>query len=210
MAITLKICGITNWADAKRAVDVGADLLGFNFYGPSPRFVTVSDAKRIVKRLPHDVKAIGIFVNDDLDDIEDIASMVGLEGVQLHGEEPRQQVAQLARRWPVIKAFRVKPGFRVGSLRGYEKAYAFLLDGFNRKARGGTGESFDWSVARRASRYGRVFVAGGITPENVAQAIAEADPDGIDVCSGVESAPGKKDAAKLRALGAALRAAGWR
>ena len=183
--VRLKICGITSWADAKRAVAAGADMLGFNFYSGSPRFISVSAAKRIVSRLPRGVQAIGIFVNDDPEDMEDIATIVGLHGIQLHGDESPEQVERLARRWAVIKAFRVRRGFRPATLGRYAKAYAFLLDGFSRTAWGGTGKTFDWSVARRARRYGRIFLAGGITPENITQAIAEAKPYAVDVCSGV-------------------------
>ncbi len=172
-------------------------MLGFNFYGPSPRFISVSAAKRIVKKLPRGVEAIGVFVNDDWDDIADLVGIIGLHGIQLHGEESPEIVAQLARRVPVIKAFRVRPGFGLTTLRRYPEAFAFLLDGFSRKARGGTGKTFDWSVARRASRCGRIFLAGGLRPENIAEALAAAKPYAVDVCSGVEASPGRKNEAKL-------------
>jgi phosphoribosylanthranilate isomerase len=143
------------------------------------------------------VQAIGVFVNDFVDDIADMARIACLHGVQLHGEEPPEQIAEVARRLPVIKAFRVRPGFRVAALQAYDIAEAFLLDGFSRAARGGTGKTFDWSVARRAARYGRIFLAGGLTAENVAEALAAAKPYAVDVCSGVEASPGKKDAGRL-------------
>jgi phosphoribosylanthranilate isomerase len=193
----LKICGITNWPDARLAVDAGADMLGFNFYGPSPRFVAVGEAKRIIRRLPRGVEAIGVFVNDSVSEIADITRIAGLHGVQLHGDESPGQVAELARRWPVMKAFRVRPGFRVAALRAYDQAWAFLLDGFSREARGGTGKTFDWSVARLAARFGRVFLAGGLTSANIAEALKTAKPYAVDVCSGVEASPGKKDAGRL-------------
>jgi phosphoribosylanthranilate isomerase len=195
--VRLKICGITNWLDAKLAVDAGADMLGFNFYGPSPRFVAVGEAKRIIHRLPRTVEAIGAFVNDSVSDIADITRVAGLHGVQLHGDESPGQVAELARRWPVMKAFRVRPGFRVAALRAYDQAWAFLLDGFSREARGGTGKTFDWGVARLAARFGRVFLAGGLTSANIAEALKTAKPYAVDVCSGVEASPGKKDAGRL-------------
>jgi phosphoribosylanthranilate isomerase len=197
MTALLKVCGITNWADAKLAVDAGADMLGLNFYPPSPRFVTVSAARRIVKRLPKGVAAVGVFVNDDWDDVADLANIIGLRAVQLHGEETPEEVAKLKRRCKVIKAFRVRPGFDLVGLRRYAKASAFLLDGFSRRTRGGTGKTFDWRVARRAAHYGRIFLAGGLTAENIAEALATAKPYAVDVCSGVEASPGKKDHAEL-------------
>jgi len=204
--VRLKICGITNWPDARRAIEAGADMLGFNFYKASLRYISPTKAKRIVGRLPKRVRAVGIFVNEAPDEIAAIARSAGLNAVQLHGEESPEEVARLARRWAVIKAFRVRRGFRLATLRRYAKAYAFLLDGFSRAARGGTGKSFDWSIARRARRYGRVFLAGGITPVNIAHAIVAARPYAVDACSGVEAEPGIKDASKLRALGEAFRA----
>lgn len=197
MRARLKICGITNWRDAKLAVDAGADMLGFNFYAPSPRFISLRDAKRIIRRLPRRVQAIGVFVNDSVEDMVDMARIAGLHGVQLHGEESPADVMEVARRLPVIKAFRVRGGFRVGALRAYDEAEAFLLDGFSRTARGGTGETFDWSIAQSAARYGRIFLAGGLTAENVADALAAAKPYAVDVCSGVEASPGRKDAGRL-------------
>lgn len=193
----LKVCGITNWPDAKLAVDAGADMLGFNFYRPSPRFVPVREAKRIIQKLPRRVKAIGVFVNESVGHIATVARTAGLHGIQLHGEETPEQVVQLARRWPVIKAFRIRRGFRVAVLHRYRAAHAFLLDGFSRKARGGAGKTFDWSVAQRAARYGRVFLAGGLTAGNIASALAAAKPYAVDVCSGVEASPGQKDDGRL-------------
>ncbi len=197
MSARLKICGITNWPDAKLAVDAGADMLGFNFYMRSPRFVSLREAKRIIRKLPSGVEAIGVFVNDSVSDIADMAGIAGLHAIQLHGEESPEDVAETARRWPVIKAFRVRPGFRPAALRAYGKAEAFLLDGFSRAARGGTGRTFDWSMARRAAHYGRIFLAGGLTAGNIANALTAAKPYAVDVCSGVEASPGKKDSAEL-------------
>lgn len=197
MRTLLKICGITNWEDARLSVDAGADLLGFNFYAPSPRFIPLREAKRIIRKLPRRVQAIGVFVNDSTADIADMAQLAGLHGVQLHGEEPPEDVAELAQRWRVIKAFPVRPGFRVPALGRYAQADAFLLDGYSRAARGGTGRTFDWKLARRAARYGRIFLAGGLRAENIAEALAAAQPYAVDVCSGVEASPGEKDAARL-------------
>ncbi len=205
MRVRIKICGITNWRDAKVAVDAGADALGFNFYSGSARFIEPLKAAEIVRRLPRGVRAVGVFVNEDAAAIQAIARQTGIRWAQLHGEESPQTVARLARRLRVVKAFRVRRGFRVAALARYKSAAAFLLDGFSARARGGTGVGFDWSIARDARRYGRVFVAGGITPENVAAAIRQARPYAMDVCSGVESRPGKKSARKVRALLRAVR-----
>jgi phosphoribosylanthranilate isomerase len=208
--VKIKICGITNWRDAKLASDAGARLLGFNFCPLSPRYIAPADARRIVRRLPAGVQAVGVFVNDPPEDVADLAAVVGFDWVQLHGEEPPATCARLARLFPVLKAFRVRRGFRPSALAPYRASTrrgGFLLDGFSPRLRGGTGKIFDWTLAHRARRYGRVFVAGGLTPENVAEAIRAARPYAVDVCSGVESHPGKKDARRLRALVEQIQAA---
>jgi len=198
--VRVKICGITSWEDAKLAVDAGADALGFNFYPPSPRYITPAQARRIVARMPADVDAVGVFVDELFLKADEIALSVDLDMLQLHGDEPPGVVAEFADFWPVIKAFRIRRGFHLALLGCYSDATAFLLDGFRQRLRGGTGRTFDWDVARRAKRYGRTFLAGGLTPENVGQAILEVQPFGIDVCSGVEARPGKKSPARLREL----------
>jgi len=198
--VRVKICGITNWADAKRAVLGGADLLGFNFYERSPRYVRPAVARGIVRRLPKRVAAVGVFVNESEPKMLEIARTVGLDCLQLHGDEPPKMVARLARSVDVIKAMRVGQSFRPGQIGKFKKASAVLLDGFDKHLRGGTGRTFDWEIARRAARRGRVFLAGGLTPENVGQAIRVAKPYAVDVCSGVESRPGKKDAQRMRVL----------
>lgn len=203
----VKICGITNWRDARLAIEGGADALGFNFYRPSPRYITPARARRIIARLPRGVAAVGVFVDEPLEKVKRIARQAGLDMVQLHGHEAPETVAAAARALPVIKAFRVGPNFRPGALRGYRRARALLLDGFSRRANrsghrlpGGMGRTFDWGVARRARRYGRIILSGGLKPGNVARAIRQARPAAVDVCSGVEARPGKKDPARLRKL----------
>jgi phosphoribosylanthranilate isomerase len=206
--VKVKICGITNWADARRAIESGADLLGFNFVPTSPRYVTPAKARRMVKKLPANISAVGVFENESEEAMLEIARSVGLSQLQLHGDESPAMVARLARnggRLGVIKALRVKKPFRVAQLAAYKRANAILLDGFSRQARGGTGTTFDWHLARRAKRHGRIFLAGGLTPENVAQAIRTARPYAVDVCSGVESRPGKKDALRMRSLVRAVK-----
>jgi phosphoribosylanthranilate isomerase len=199
--VKVKICGITNWADARRAIAGGADLLGFNFVPTSPRYVTPAKARRMVARLPKKIAAVGVFQDEPEEAMLEIALRVGLDQVQLHGDEPPAMVARLRRQLGVIKALRVKKPFRATQLAAYRHADAILLDGYSRKARGGTGKTFDWKIARRAKRLGRrIFLAGGLTPENVSEAIRMAEPYAVDVCSGVESRPGKKDPGRMRRL----------
>ncbi len=198
--VRVKICGITNWTDARLAVKAGADALGFNFYSKSPRYIEPNEARLIATRLPRRVFLVGVFVNASEDDVLRVARNVDLNAVQLHGEETPADVQALSESYPVIKAFRVRGGFSGARLRRYSGASAFLLDGFDANRRGGTGKTFDWSVAKAARRHGAIIVAGGLTPENVAGAIRQARPFGVDVCSGVESSIGKKDPELMRAL----------
>jgi phosphoribosylanthranilate isomerase len=199
--VKVKICGITNWADARCACEAGADFLGFNFYRKSPRYISPARARRIVKRLPRGVTAVGVFVNETGQVLRDTASRVGLRFLQLHGDESPALIADLRRSFAVVKAVRVRKSFRPSELGKFKAASAILLDGFDLRFRGGTGKTFDWSRAGKSQRRrNRIFLAGGITAENVREAVAIAKPYAIDVCSGVEAAPGKKDRAKIKAL----------
>jgi phosphoribosylanthranilate isomerase len=181
-------------------VDLGAHALGFNFYPPSPRSISPAAAWEIVRKLPPLVATVGVFVNWPAHVVAALAGALRLDGVQLHGDEQPGEVKDLARRFGVIKAFATGPRFKLATLAKYKAASAFLLDGYHSVLYGGTGRTADWRLARQASRYGRVIIAGGLRPDNVAQAIAEAQPFGIDVASGVEARPGKKDPRALRAL----------
>ncbi|MDE3135611.1 MAG: phosphoribosylanthranilate isomerase [Acidobacteriota bacterium] len=198
--LRVKICGITSAADARMAVDAGADALGFNFYRPSPRYIEPDAAARIIARLPKRVVKVGVFVDESAPRVREIADAVGLDVVQLHGHERPFRVRHVSQSRPVIKAFRVRPGFPPARLARYPAAAAFLLDGYRPGLQGGTGMRFDWSLAKRAARYGAIILAGGLRPENVVEAISRVRPYAIDICSGVESRPGKKDPAKLREL----------
>jgi phosphoribosylanthranilate isomerase len=198
--VLVKVCGITNWADARRAIAAGADALGFNFYRRSPRYVSPAKAGKIVARLPGRILAVGVFVNEPAGKVRRIARAAKLDWVQLHGGERPAEVAHLAQYYPVVKAFRVRAGFRPARLGRYRRAAAFLLDGFRPGLHGGTGQRFDWRIARQAKRYGKIVLAGGLGPENVAEAIARVRPFAIDVCSGVEARPGKKDPVRLGEL----------
>jgi phosphoribosylanthranilate isomerase len=204
MPTRVKICGITNWEDARLSVDLGASALGFNFYPPSPRAISPSDAWSIIRRVPPFVEAVGVFVNWPPPVVDALARAMRLSAVQLHGGESPREVAELSRKHRVIKAVQVKRGFRVALLARYRAADAFLLDGFAPGLHGGTGRKLEWKLARDARRYGRIILAGGLTPENVSEAIRVADPYAVDVASGVEARPGRKDPAKLRALFAAI------
>jgi phosphoribosylanthranilate isomerase len=186
---------------------LGVDALGFNFYPPSPRSVSPAGAWEIIMRLPPMVAAVGVFVNWPAGVVAALARALRLDAVQLHGHEPPAEARALAGAFRVIKAFNVKQGFRLATLANYSAASAFLLDGFRKGLHGGTGVTADWRLAREAGRYGCVILAGGITPENVRQAVAAARPFAVDVASGVEARPGKKDPAALRELMREIEAA---
>jgi phosphoribosylanthranilate isomerase len=204
--VKVKICGITNWPDARCAMESGADFLGFNFYSGSPRYIAPAAARRIVRRLPKKVVSVGVFVNMPEKKMLRIARTVGLGCLQLHGDESPEAIVRLERDLPVIKAVRVQNSSRVPRLARFQRATAVLLDGFDDSQRGGTGKTFPWSIVRRTKRNGLVFLAGGLTPENVGRAIRMAQPYAIDVCSGVEAKPGKKDPLRVKAFMRAVRA----
>jgi phosphoribosylanthranilate isomerase len=191
--VRVKICGITNSVDALAAIDAGANLLGFNFYEKSPRHVTEAEAAKIRARLPKKIEAVGIFVNASPADVTALRKSLKLDAVQLHGDETPDSVAQIARLMRVIKAFRVEPEFPLATLDEYPEAFAFLFDAALAGQYGGTGRTTDWDVARRAALSRRIILAGCLKVENVAAAVRIVRPYGIDVASGVESEPGKKD-----------------
>jgi phosphoribosylanthranilate isomerase len=203
--VMVKICGITNATDARRAVEAGADFLGFNFYSKSPRYIEPAKARQIALRLPAKVSVVGVFVNESEKTMLEIARTVGLDFLQLHGDESPEMISRLKRTLPVIKAIRVQKSFHPANLTRFGTSDALLLDGFDVHVRGGTGKTFAWDIARRASRYGKIFLAGGLKPENIADAIRIAEPYAVDVCSGVEIEPGKKDSARLKALMQAVK-----
>lgn len=196
--VQVKICGITSAADAQAAIEAGANLLGFNFYPKSPRHISEDQAAEIRSKLPKKVKAVGIFVNWLPADVITLRSSLKLDAVQLHGDESPETVAEIASLVPVIKAFRVEPEFPITNLDEYLRAFAFLFDAAHTDQYGGTGRTTDWDVARRASLKHRIILAGGLKVENVAAAVRIVRPYGIDVASGVESSPGKKDHELLR------------
>jgi phosphoribosylanthranilate isomerase len=196
--ICVKICGITNWPDAEAACEAGGNLLGFNFYDKSLRRVSTADAAQIATKLPKGMEAVGVFVNANPAEIASLRSFVRFNAAQLHGDENAATVSQIARNMPVIKAFRAGAGFQASRFEGYSDVFAFLLDGAHGNQYGGTGHKADWELARSFAQKHRIILAGGLTPENVAEAILCVRPYAVDVASGVESRPGKKDHAKLR------------
>ncbi len=207
LMVRVKICGITNPEDASLAAALGADALGFIFYPKSPRFVRPEAARDIIRGLPPLVLTVGVFVDEEAGLVREMAEKAGLDWVQLHGQESPEYCHTLSRR--VIKVFRVKGDEIYAQISAYQgAAQAFLLDTFKPGIPGGTGETFDWEVARQAKEYGPIILAGGLTPENVAQAIGVAQPAAVDVASGVEKEPGQKDPEKLRAFIESVKMAG--
>lgn len=197
--VRVKVCGLTSLEDALVAVTAGADALGFNFWSGSPRYLRPAQAARIIEHLPPFVTAVGVFVDEDLPRLRAAAALAALSAVQLHGDESPEAVRSLAEDGlQVFKALRVGASFQPALLQRYPGVSAFLLDAEVKGERGGTGQTLDWKRARAAGRYGRVVLAGGLTPENVADAIRQARPYGVDVCSGVETQPGRKDHDRLR------------
>jgi phosphoribosylanthranilate isomerase len=196
--IRVKICGITNAADALAAIDAGANLLGFNFYAKSPRRISETDAAKIRPQLPKKIKAVGIFVNTPPGEVVALCKSLKFDAAQLHGDETPEDVAELAHSLPVYKAFRVEPDFPLSTLEEYSDAFAYLFDAADTGQYGGTGRATDWDVARRAAVSHRIILAGGLKVENVAAAVRIVRPYAVDVASGVESKPGKKDHGLLR------------
>jgi phosphoribosylanthranilate isomerase len=196
--IRVKICGVTSIADAEAACQAGADLIGLNFYEKSPRRVSEADAEKVRAVLPGTVQAVGIFVNVNPSEVVQTCRLLRLDAAQLHGDESPEVVASVARDVRVFKALQVSPDFAVDSLRNYPAASAFLLDAWQAGQYGGTGQTIDWSLARQVAAAHRIILAGGLNAENVGDAIRAVRPYGVDVASGVESKPGKKDHAKLR------------
>jgi len=194
----IKICGITNLPDAERAVQLGADLLGFNFYPASPRYLTPKAAADIIGNLTGSAVAVGLFVNAGIDTIEETLTRCPLGMAQLHGDETNedcQNVAQLGVK--VIKALRIRKPNDIDQARLFH-VDAILLDAFQEHLFGGTGQSFDWSWIKSSPQQ-KIFLAGGITPYNIKQALA-AGTYGVDLCSGVEKSPGIKDPQKMKFL----------
>lgn len=197
--VKLKVCGITSLEDAREAIGCGAEFLGFNFYRKSPRYISPEAARTIIEQLPSGVTTVGIFVNEaQPHDVLEILKVSGVQFAQLHGDEDATYCEAVGAE-RVIKALRVGEGFDVQQILSYP-AWAILLDAFDKNLYGGTGKTANWDVAREAAKLTRLFLAGGLSPENIAEAIQIVEPFAVDVNSGVESAPGVKDFARLKTL----------
>jgi phosphoribosylanthranilate isomerase len=204
--VKVKVCGITNAEDALVAVEAGADALGFIFYENSPRYVVPAVAANIIAELPPLVTPVGVFVNEGLATVRSIMDTCGLAMAQLHGDEKVSYCRELAR--PAMKALRLKDRGSLLALAEYQGrggVRGFVLDTFSELAYGGTGQITDWGLAADVAKSTPILLAGGLTPDNVIEAIRTVRPYGVDVSSGVESAPGKKDHAKIRAFVDAVR-----
>ncbi|MBI3895723.1 MAG: phosphoribosylanthranilate isomerase [Acidobacteria bacterium] len=190
--IFVKLCGIRRMEDAQVAIEAGANALGFNFWKGTPRYISPPEAARIIATVPPSIWRVGVFVDEDPQRVFQIAAETGISALQFHGSESAKYLDQLGP-YEKIKVFKVGTGFEPEQLRPYRSASAFLLDSFAAGLPGGTGKTFDWSQAIRAKEYGRIILAGGLRPQNVEEAIQQVRPWGVDVSSGVETEPGKKN-----------------
>jgi phosphoribosylanthranilate isomerase len=228
MSVRVKICGITTLPDARAAVEAGADALGFMFYAGSKRAVGHAAAAEIIGHLPTGVTRVGVFVDPTVEEVRQAVDCCGLDVVQLHGEESPEFCARIGRSMKpdvlragvarrgqgldrnvaVIKAFRMRDRESLAGLAAYRACAAWLLDSFVAGEAGGTGTGFSWELALAAQAAGHpIILAGGLTPENVLEAVRQVGPYGVDVSSGVESAPGRKEPGKMRAFVSAAKRA---
>jgi phosphoribosylanthranilate isomerase len=206
MDVKVKICGITSVEDALAALEADADILGFVLAEQSPRRVSIETAREIARQLPPTAMRVGVFVNAKVERVMFALRICDFGGLQFHGEEPPAYCQQFG--VPTIKAFRIRDQESLRAMSSYDTDY-YLLDSYLAGQPGGTGETFNWNLAVEARGLGKpVILAGGLTPQNVAEAVRKVQPFGVDVSTGVESAPGKKDRQKMRDFVAAVRGAG--
>ena len=204
----IKICGITNLDDALAAADLGVDFLGFVFSEKSPRQIKIKDAIAIIKSLPSSVATVGLFVDQEELAVKMIFDKCRLDYFQFHGGESPDYCKRIKEKGKVIKAFRIKEERSIEELANYD-VEMYLLDAYNEDKFGGTGAVFNWDLAVKAKKYDRpIIIAGGLNPENVAQALGKVRPYGVDVSSGVEKSPGKKDAQLMKKFIQQVRSAG--
>ena len=210
--IKIKICGITTFADAAAGIEAGADMLGFNFYRLSARYIEPAKANEIIQRVKieelNNASLVGVFVNEAVESIVQIAKDLTLDAIQLHGDETPKICARVKAALPdktIIKALRVNGGFDPQTALDYELA-DIMLDAFHEEMRGGTGRIIDWGVARATRAIvPHLFLSGGLSPENVAEAVARVQPFAVDACSSLESLPGRKDASRMKEFVRAAR-----
>lgn len=194
--VKVKICGITNLEDALASLFGGADAIGFVFYKRSPRYITPEKAASISRILPKRILKVGVFVNAREKDIKRIARLCSLDILQLHGEESPEFCSKL-KRYKVIKAFKVNEDFSFNQLKGY-KTFAYLFDAFSNRRKGGTGRKFDWNLLKNVDKIKhRFFLSGGLSCYNVKCALKAIQPDWVDISTGVELSPGRKDHKKI-------------
>lgn len=210
MTVKIKICGITNLDDARVAIEAGADMLGFNFYRLSSRFIEPGEARKIIESVESEsgVVAVGIFVDEPIESAVETVRISGVAAVQLHGDESVAYCAELKSALngiTIIKALRVSDSFRPETVTSYP-VEAIMLDAFHDNLRGGTGKVIDWTIAKRTGELvPQLFLSGGLSPENVAEAVARVRPFAIDACSRLELSPGRKDPARVKAFVRAAR-----
>jgi len=206
-AIQIKICGVTNATDARACVELGADMIGFNFYPASPRYIDPTIVRGIANTLPARTCAVGIFVDADPAEIRKVAKTAGVRCVQLHGHATPESCSELAREFRVIRALSTDARFEPEHAAVFPECDV-LIDAYHPELRGGTGQTCDWSAARTAMRYTRFLIlSGGLDAQNVGRAITAVTPQAVDVCSGTESAPGVKDHRAIKDFTAAVHAA---
>lgn len=208
--VKIKICGITSLDDARVAIEAGADMLGFNFYRPSARFIDQHEARKIIDRVKREseVSAVGIFVDEPLESVIETVRISGVDAVQLHGDESAAYCAELksgVSGITIIKALRVSDSFQPETVTSYP-VDAIMLDAFHDSLRGGTGKTIDWEIAEKTRELvPQFFLSGGLSPENVAEAIERVQPYAVDACSRLELSPGRKDSSRVKAFVRAAR-----
>jgi phosphoribosylanthranilate isomerase len=206
-SVQIKICGVTNLVDAKACVELGADLIGLNFYLQSPRYIEARVARQIVEAIPANVYAVGIFVDANVDEVRKTANLAGIRCVQLHGNCSPETAHELARDFRVIRAFSTHARFRPQEIASFPDCDV-LIDAHHADLRGGTGLTCDWPAARATLPFARFLIlSGGLNAQNVGRAIAAVSPHAVDVCSSVETTPGVKDHRAIKDFVAAVRAA---
>jgi phosphoribosylanthranilate isomerase len=207
--VQIKICGVTNLKDARACVELGANMIGFNFYPQSSRYIDPEIARRIIEAIPPEISAVGVFVDVSAEEIRNIANAAGVRCVQLHGRASPDTCRELAREFRVIRAFSTNPQFRPEEISLFGDCDV-LVDAHHPKLRGGTGLTCDWLAAQTARPFARfLFLSGGLTEHNVGEAIATVAPHAVDVCTGVESAPGEKNHTALKNFITTVRTANF-
>ncbi|MBF0279175.1 MAG: phosphoribosylanthranilate isomerase [SAR324 cluster bacterium] len=200
----VKICGLVTMDEVKACLAYGADWLGFNCYPKSKRFIPPEKIRELVSIVPKNVLTVGVFVNESAGEVNRIMRHTGMNLVQLHGDETPEYTQMLIHKY--FRAFRVSEQFQLDEISKYRGIY-FLLDSYHAGHYGGTGASFNWEIAKRAKSFGQLILAGGLTPDNVGEAIKTVRPFGVDVCSGVELVPGVKDFKRIQAFISAVKSA---